>query len=217
MKSNKLAWLAGIAGAVAAATVAWRVTSRRQAVPCPTWLAWFVDHPPYERLLGTELTLDRIGLQPGQRVLEVGPGPGRLLVRAARRVLPDGEAVGLDIQSGMVEKLRMNAARAGVTNLAAVQGDAVESHFSPESFDVVYLCTALGEITNREAALARCYEALRPGGLLSITEMAPDPHYQTRETVRRLAEQAGFSPIAEHGRWTRYTLNFVRPGTQAIE
>ncbi len=37
-----------------------------------------------------QTTLDRMGLQPGQRVLEVGPGPGRLLIPAARRVLPAG-------------------------------------------------------------------------------------------------------------------------------
>ena len=35
----------------------------------------------------TARTLDRIGLQPGNRVLEVGPGPGRLLIPAAERVL----------------------------------------------------------------------------------------------------------------------------------
>ena len=35
-------------------------------------------------------------LKPGQRVLEVGPGPGRLLLSAAQRVAPNGEVVGID-------------------------------------------------------------------------------------------------------------------------
>jgi len=51
-------------------------------------------------LLGTYTTLDRIGLQPGQRILEIGAGNGRLLIPAAMRILPGGEAVGLDILPG---------------------------------------------------------------------------------------------------------------------
>ena len=47
------------------------------------------------RLLGKDTTLNRIGLHPGQLILEVGPGPGRLLILAAQRVLPGGEAAGL--------------------------------------------------------------------------------------------------------------------------
>ncbi len=52
-----------------------------------------------------------LGLRPGQRVLEVGPGPGKLLVPAARLVLPDGEAVGLELQPGMARRLAARAER----------------------------------------------------------------------------------------------------------
>lgn len=163
-----------------------------------------------DRVLGTQSTLDRIGLKPGQRVLEVGPGPGRLLIPAARRVQPGGEVVGLDIQPGMIERLKMRAAQAGVPNLKAILGDATQPHVPPESFDVVYLCTVLGEIPDRKAALRQCYLALKPGGLLSVTEIFPDPHYQSRTTVQRLAETAGFRLREVHGPWYFFTANFVK-------
>ena len=162
------------------------------------------------RVLGTQTTLDRIGPQPGQRVLEVGPGPGRLLIPAARRVLPGGEVVGLDIQPGMIERLKARAAQAGASNLTPILGDATQSHFPPNHFDVIYFCTVLGETPDRAVALRQCYAALKPGGLLSITEIFPDPHYQSRTTVKRLAESVGFRLQALHGSWYFFTANFVK-------
>lgn len=188
----------------------WRWTARRRSLPCPTWLAGMVEGTVMNRVLGTQTTLDRIGLQPGQRVLEIGPGPGRLLIPTARRVLPGGEVVGLDIQPGMIERLKARAAQAGVNNLKTIVGDAAQPNVAPESFDVVFLCTVLGEIPDREGALRQAHAALKPGGRLSITEIFPDPHYQSRATVRRLAVAAGFQLERLHGPWYFFTANFVK-------
>jgi ubiquinone/menaquinone biosynthesis C-methylase UbiE len=162
------------------------------------------------RLIGTQATLDRLGLKPGQRVLEVGPGPGRLLIPAAGRVLPGGEVVGLDIQPGMIDRLKSRAAQAGVANLGVVLGDATQAHFPPENFDLIYLCTVLGEIPDREVALEQCHTALKKGGVLSITEIFPDPHFQSRALVRQLVETSGFRLREVYGRWNFFTANFVK-------
>lgn len=193
------------------AGLVWRWLSRRQSLPCPTLLAGALEHPLMDKLAGTQTTLDRMGLKPGQRVLEIGPGSGRLLLPAARRVLPGGEVVGLDIQPGMLKRLATRAEQADVPNLTMIQGDVTQAQIPPESFDVVYLCTVLGEIPDREAALRRCYTALKPGGQLSITELFPDPHYQSQSTVQRLARQAGFQLQALYGSWYFFTANFIKP------
>lgn len=150
-------------------------------------------------------------LQPGQRILEFGPGPGRLLIPAAERIQPDGEAVGIDIQSGMVERLKRRAVDEGITNLTAIVGDATQSHVDEASFDLVFLVTTLGEIPNRAAALAESYRALKGGGILSITEIFGDPHYQSQSTVRRLANDAGFRLQSIQGYWWFYTATFAKP------
>ena len=188
----------------------WRWSSRRRSMPCPTLFAGFLESTWMERLIGTQTTLDRIGLEPGQRVLEIGPGPGRLLIPAARRVLPGGEVVGLEIQPGMITRLEERAEQAGIANLEAVLGDATQPHFPPQSFDIIYLCTVLGEIPDREAALRQCYDALKPGGLLSITEIFPDPHFQPRSTVQRLAEATGFQLKELHSPWYFFTASFLK-------
>lgn len=189
----------------------WRWASRVWSLPCPSLFAWALESPFYGRVTGTEKTLERIGLKPGQRVLEVGPGPGRLLIPAAQRVLPGGEVVGIDIQPGMIERLRERAKAAHVMNLTAILGDATQPIVPEASFDVAFLVTALGEIPDRAAALAQCFRALKSGGLLSITEMLPDPHYQSKAEVRRLAAAAGFEHQAVKGGIWLFTANFVKP------
>ena len=191
--------------------VGWRWASRVWSLPCPSLVGWALESPFYGRITGTEKTLERIGLQPGQRVLEIGPGPGRLLIPAAQRVLPGGEVVGIDIQSGMIERLKARAKAANITNLTAILGDATQPIVPEASFDVAFLVTTLGEIPDRAAALAQCFRALKSGGVLSISEMLPDPHYQSKATVKRLAEAAGFQLQSVEGGMWLFTANFVKP------
>jgi SAM-dependent methyltransferase len=205
------AFLALVA-AFAAISLIWRWASRKWSLPCPAFLAWAIENPFIQRFNGTRVTLDRLALRPGQRILEIGPGPGRLLIPAAGRVLPGGEAVGIDIQPKMIERMRARAAAAGISNLTPILGDATHAHVPEESFDLAYLCAALGEIPDRAAALDQCHRALKPGGVLSITELIGDPHYQRRSTVVRLAEAAGFRLNSVEGGWWLYTADFIKGG-----
>jgi ubiquinone/menaquinone biosynthesis C-methylase UbiE len=189
----------------------WRWASRVWSLPCPSLFAGSLESSFARRFNRADVTVDRLGLQPGQKILEIGPGPGRLLIPAAKRVLPGGEAVGIDIQQKMLDRLKIRADQAGVTNLRMIHGDATKPHVPDESFDLVFLVTALGEIPDRAAALARCYRALKPGGVLSITEIFGDPHYLSRSGVKKLAEAAGFQPRSVRGSFWFFTADYVRP------
>lgn len=191
----------------------WRRASRRHPSPCPTWAAWVLDNPLTEALAGTQTTFDRIGLRPGERALDVGSGPGRLAIPAARRVGPSGAVVALDVQPGMLARLQRRAALAGVTaEISPRLGDiATDVELPPGSFDRAWLVTVLGEIPERRAALRNLYRILKPGGTLSITEIFGDPHYQRRAVVARLCVEAGFEPTQRWGTALAYTQNFIKP------
>ena len=189
----------------------WRLASRRWSLPCPTAFAWVLEKRGLQGILGTAKTLDRIGVRPGQRVLEIGPGPGRLLIPIAERVLPGGEVIGIDMQQGMLDRLARHAQEQGLTNVTTIRGNATEPHVPAGSCDVVMLCEVLGEIPDRAGALAQCFRALKPGGLLSVTELLGDPHYQFRSTLKRLAGQAGFRLQSIQGGWWLYTASFIKP------
>jgi ubiquinone/menaquinone biosynthesis C-methylase UbiE len=111
----------------------------------------------------------------------------------------------------MLERLEARAQRAKLDNLTVILGDGTQPHVSAASFDLVFLCTVLGEVPDRASLLAQCHRALKPGGRLAITEMFGDPHYQSRSTVLRLAEHAGFQLQGVSGHWWLFTATFVKP------
>lgn len=84
-----------------------------------------------------------------------------------------------------------------------------------DTFDRALLVTVLGEIPDRKAALAEIFHALKPGGVLSITEVLPDPHYQRPGTIRQFASEVGFEEQGYFGGFPAFTLHLRRPVSDA--
>jgi ubiquinone/menaquinone biosynthesis C-methylase UbiE len=211
---RKFPLVIGFALALVAGSLWWRRESRRRNLPCPAWLGWLLENPLMDRFAGTQTTLDRIGLQPGERGLDIGAGPGRIAIPAAQRLGPEGKLVAVDIQPAMLERLCARVEKEGLTNLETRLFDITTPNvLEQEVYDRAWLVTVLGEIPDREAALRNIYWALRPRGTLSITEILPDPHYQSLQTVLRFAKSAGFQPSGHWGTFLSYTQNFTKPKT----
>lgn len=196
-------------------TFFWRLVSRRQALPCPSWLSWMLENPFMNSVAGADAILDRLMVEPGMKVLDIGCGPGRLTVPAAQRVGAAGQVTALDLQPEMLRRVQEKLDSAALTNVRLIHGGAGEGQVKPATVDRALLVTVLGEIPNREAALAEILQALKPGGILSITEVLPDPHYQTPGTIRRLAAQVGFQEVAYWGSFPAFTIHLQKPDPAA--
>jgi len=176
------------------------------SAPCPSALAWLVDNPIRRGYMGA--ILDRVGIQPGERVLELGPGPGLFTVDAARQAGPAGRVIAVDIQPHMIAQVEQRVREAGLANVEARVADAYHLPLDDASVQRAFLVTVLPEIPDQARALAELHRVLRPGGRLSITEEFYDPDYPFAfETIRRV-EGAGFDLERRFGNWWLYTLNF---------
>lgn len=164
---------------------------------------------------GPVALLDRADVRPGMRVLDAGCGPGRLTIAAAERVTASGEVVALDVQEAMVARVRRKAELRKLPNVETVRGTiesaAIGAGGRSGGFDRALLVAVLGEVPDRARAMSSLLAALRPGGVLSVTEIIPDPHYQSRRAVRRLAEATGFVHNETFSTPFAFTMNLRKP------
>jgi ubiquinone/menaquinone biosynthesis C-methylase UbiE len=118
--------------------------------------------------------VERAGVRPGERVLDVGCGRGAVTFAAASAAGPGGEVVGIDLAPGMVERTAADAAARGLTNVTVRVGDA-ESPDVDGPFDVVLAGLVVFFLPDPEAALRNYRALLRDGGRLGLTTFPPQP------------------------------------------
>jgi ubiquinone/menaquinone biosynthesis C-methylase UbiE len=190
----------------------WRLASRRHSLPCPVWLRWLVElDNPFTKTNRAAVIIEHLGIQPGMAVIDVGCGPGRLTIPLAKQVGEQGEVVAMDMQAGMIDRAKQKADESNLTNIRFLHAGVGEGKLETNQFDRALLVTVLGEIPDREAALKEIFDSLKAGGILSVTEIMFDPHFQRRRTVTRLAEQVGFRATAFFGNRIAYTLHLEKP------
>jgi demethylmenaquinone methyltransferase/2-methoxy-6-polyprenyl-1,4-benzoquinol methylase len=112
--------------------------------------------------------------RPGQRVLDVATGTGKLALLAARAVGPEGEVIGLDASQPMLDRARRAADRAGLRpgSIRWVFGDAMALPMADASVDAVTIGFGLRNLPDIDAALAEMVRVLRPGGRVAVLEIA---------------------------------------------
>ena len=205
MRARRLVLLIG--ASLGLASGVWRTVHRIRRLPYPFWMA---VTPFTDWLYGTKTILGHLDVHPGQHVLEIGPGLGRLLLPVAARVAPGGDVTGVEIDHGIAQALRERAVAAGITNITVIDGDAAARQIPIGYFDVAYLAAVLGEIGNPTAVIHHLHDALKPGGMLFIIEGWPDPHHQSLAAVKRRLVPAGFARIGVTRAWGRFTAQIER-------
>jgi ubiquinone/menaquinone biosynthesis C-methylase UbiE len=184
-----------------------RFRRSRSAVPIPSFLTTLIDHPLRRRFVQPpKETARRHGIQPGMRVLEVGPGRGTYSIAAARAAGENGQVVAIDIEPRLVEQLTRRALEEGVINLEVQVGDACNLNFDEEDFDLVFMIAVLGEIPHPDRALREFHRVLRHEGVLAISELLPDPDYVPAEELIELVTANGFRVSEKVGHRFYYTL-----------
>ncbi len=108
-------------------------------------------------------------LTAGQRLLDVGCGPGTITLDLAVRVAP-GAVVALDREPAILAEVERSARERGVSNLTTVVGDVYALDLDDAAFDVVHAHQVLQHLSDPVAALREMRRVTRPGGVVAVRD-----------------------------------------------
>jgi SAM-dependent methyltransferase len=106
--------------------------------------------------------LERLGVGPGARTLEVGCGNGSISAWLAGRIAPGGRAVAVDLDLSLLD--------ADVPGLECRQADILAGPVGPGDFDLVTARAVLHHVADAEAAVANLVTSAKPGGTVLLIE-----------------------------------------------
>ena len=132
--------------------------------------------------------IQRMNIQPGERVLEVGVGTGINLSLYPKQC----SVIGIDFSSSMLEKARERAARKEIRNVRLLQMDAADLKFADDSFDIVYAPYLISVVPDPVKVAQEMRRVCKPDGRIVFLN-----HFRSPNPLLSRAERA-ISPFTIH-------------------
>jgi phosphatidylethanolamine/phosphatidyl-N-methylethanolamine N-methyltransferase len=137
---------------------------------------------------GRLVALERMGIQAGDRVLEVGVGTGINTSLYPRNC----HVTGIDLSSSMLEKARERVTREGLRHVRLLEMDAANLTFEDDAFDIVYAPYLVSVVPDPVKVVQEMRRVCRPGGRIIVLN-----HFRSPNRLLAMAERA-ISPLTVH-------------------
>lgn len=112
---------------------------------------------------------EALGAQAGERIIDIGCGPGFYVAELLEEVGPEGSVLGVDAAEAMLAVAGKRCE--GHQNASFQRADATSLPAEDESFDAALSVQVMEYVPDVGAALAEIYRVLRPGGRVVIWDV----------------------------------------------
>ena len=212
-----LQWILWLALSLTVISVIWRLLTRYFFIPWPHWLEFWLHNPYMQIFASPDQTMVQMEIHNFDRAeqrsfLEVGCGGGRILIPLMEK-FSQHRFVGVDAQTKMIRISNKRMFQAGLDqseNGCFIAGLYQKEMFVADHFDRIAMITVLGEVKHKSQLLEAVACHLKPDGKLTITEVIPDPFWQSKKAVVSLLENNGFNYIKSNSSLMMQTHHFIK-------
>ena len=160
----------------------------------------WLERTEREKEEAPEKALDAIGIGQGITIADIGCGTGYFTRRMAKRTGPSGKVYGVDIQPRMIDDLKRNLQKEGISNVEPVLSKPDDPMLPPSSIDLLLMVDVYHELSNPQLMLRKLRESLKPNGRMVLLEYRKeDPsvpirleHKMTVDEAKAEVEAEGF-------------------------
>ncbi|MEA1944055.1 MAG: class I SAM-dependent methyltransferase, partial [Euryarchaeota archaeon] len=126
------------------------------------------DNPILPIFRNPERLLTAAGLGTGQKVLEVGCGPGFFTIPAAAIVGDEGFIYAVDVHPAAIERVKERIEKKGIANVKPILANASDTGLLDRSIDLAFIFGLLHVAGGIEDVLSEVHRVLKPEGVLSF-------------------------------------------------
>jgi ubiquinone/menaquinone biosynthesis C-methylase UbiE len=138
------------------------------------------DNPLLPILKNPYKILRAAGLKPGQKVVEVGCGPGFFTIPAANIVGNEGVVYAVDVNPRAIERVQKKTQSKGIKNVRTMLTNASDTGLPEQSIDLAFMFGLPYIIGGQKNVIREIHRILKPGGILS--------YKKTRGAEKKLIE-----------------------------
>jgi arsenite methyltransferase len=171
---------------------------------CAEWGYRHMNDPSRDAWQKPKQVVERLDIQPGARVADLGAGGGYFTWYLAEAVGPQGKVYAVEIDETALAIIEKEIKSRGVMNVVAIRAEPGDAKL-PEPVDLVFSCDTYHHMQDRVAYFQSLARHLKHGGKVAILDFHAEGffsgllgHGTTKEEVRREMESAGYRLAADY-------------------
>ena len=150
----------------------------------------WLERPEREREENVSQAIENMGIQPSERIADIGAGSGYYTFRMARKA-PRGKVFAVDLQPEMLDLMKQRIEREDIGNVALIRGSETSPQLEANSVDLVTMVDVYHELSHPREMMQHIVSALRPGGRFVLLEYRmEDPTVPIKRLHKMSEEQA---------------------------
>jgi arsenite methyltransferase len=171
---------------------------------CADWGYQHMNDPARDAWQKPKQVVEKLDIEPGARVADLGAGGGYFTWYLAAAVGPQGKVYAVEIDDTALGIIEKEMKSRGITNVVPVRAEPGDAKL-PEPVDLVFSCDTYHHMEDRVAYFQSLARHLKPGGKVTILDFHAQGffsgllgHGTTKEDVQREMESAGYRLAADY-------------------